>query len=83
MGAKLKTLSGRELISIFEQFGFAAISQNGSHVKMRRISVSGSETVIIPFHGKIPKGTLRAIFGQATRFIPQADLHPHFYTADR
>jgi predicted RNA binding protein YcfA (HicA-like mRNA interferase family) len=38
MGVKLKSLSGRELVSIFEQFGFGAISQNGSHVKMRRMS---------------------------------------------
>ena len=83
MGAKLKTLSGRELIAIFEQFGFAAISQNGSHVKMRRVSVSGSETIIIPFHGKIPKGTLRAIFGQGARFIAKDDLYPHFHTSSR
>ena len=83
MGAKLKTLSGRELVSIFEQFGFAAVSQNGSHVKMRRMSISGSQTIIIPFHNKIPIGTLRAIFGQGTRFVAKDDLYQHFHTSER
>ena len=83
MGVRLKHLSGRDLVLIFETFGFAAVSQKGSHVKMRRMSISGSETLLIPFHNTIPKGTLRAIFGQATRFIPRDELHPHFYTADR
>ena len=50
---------------------------------MRRMSVSGSETIIIPFHGKIPKGTLRAIFGQGVRFIAKDDLYQHFYTSER
>ncbi len=83
MGAKLRTLSGQELVTIFEQFGFSAISQHGSHVKMRRVSLVGSETLIVPFHNTIPKGTLRAIFGQAARFVPQDELYPHFYSSGR
>jgi predicted RNA binding protein YcfA (HicA-like mRNA interferase family) len=81
MGAKLRVLSGRALVSIFEQFGFVAVSQNGSHVKMRRISIAGMETLTIPYHNEIPKGTLRAIFGQAARSIPRENLHPHFYSS--
>jgi predicted RNA binding protein YcfA (HicA-like mRNA interferase family) len=81
MGVKFKSLSGRDLVSIFALYGFVAISQSGSHVKLRRISVSGSETLIIPSHNKLPKGTLRAIFGQATQYIPRVELHQHFYTS--
>ena len=56
MGAKLKPLSGRELISIFERFGFSAISQHGSHVKMRRFSIAGTETLTIPRPHSHPEG---------------------------
>lgn len=81
MGAKLRVLSGRDLVSVFERFGFVAVSQKGSHVKMRRISIAGTETLTIPYHNEIPKGTLRTIFGQAVRYIPIVELHPHFYNS--
>jgi predicted RNA binding protein YcfA (HicA-like mRNA interferase family) len=81
MGAKLRMLSGRGLVSILEQFGFVAVSQNGSHVKMRRVSIAGAETLTIPYHNKIPKGTLKAIFNQASRYIPATDLYQHFYNS--
>ena len=83
MGTKLKALSGAEILKILEGFGFVVISQNGSHVKLRRISIGGSETLIVPAHNQIPKGTLRAIFGQAAKFVPQNDLYPHFFTSER
>jgi len=81
MGAKLRPLSGEELIAIFEKFGFVAIKQTGSHVKLRRISATGTQMLVIPDHDDLPKGTLRAILGQATRFIPTEQLHPLFYTS--
>lgn len=81
MGAKLRSLSGRDLVAIFEQFGFAAVSSNGSHMKLRRMTPFGSQTLVIPLHAELPKGTLRAIFGQATRFIQRDELHPYFYTS--
>jgi predicted RNA binding protein YcfA (HicA-like mRNA interferase family) len=34
---KLKTLSGSDLLRIFGQFGFTKVSQEGSHVKLRRL----------------------------------------------
>jgi predicted RNA binding protein YcfA (HicA-like mRNA interferase family) len=69
MGVKLKALSGSELVSIFERFGFSVVSQNGSHVKLRRMSITGSGMIIIPAHKRIPKGTLQAIFSQAAHFV--------------
>lgn len=81
MGAKLRKLSGHDLVATFEQFGFTVIGQKGSHIKMRRMLISGTETLLIPAHTEIPKGTLRAIFGQAVRYIPREDLYTHFYTS--
>jgi len=77
---KLKTLSGREVLKILVRFGFEAVSQRGSHVKLRRVLSDGTrQTLTIPLHEELDKGTLRAIFRQALRYIPEEDLKPYFY----
>lgn len=78
---KLKSLSGDELITVFSRFGFEIISQKGSHVKLRRVLRKGiRETLTIPRHKELDKGTLRAIFRQALKYIPEGDLKAYFYT---
>jgi predicted RNA binding protein YcfA (HicA-like mRNA interferase family) len=73
-------LSGDEVIAILGRFGFRVYSQNGSHVKLRRIGPAGNrETLTVPRHRELDAGTLRAIFRQATRFIPADDLWRDFY----
>lgn len=77
---KLKTLSGRDVLKILSRFGFKVVSQRGSHVKLRRVLSDGTkQTLTIPLHEEMDKGTLRAIFRQALRYIPEEDLKPHFY----
>jgi predicted RNA binding protein YcfA (HicA-like mRNA interferase family) len=78
---RLRRLSGAELLRILRGFGFIVHSQRGSHIKLRRTRADGTtETLTIPGHREIKLGTLHAIFAQAARFIPEADLRPHFYT---
>ena len=78
---KLRTLSGRELVQIFSAFGFQPISQRGSHVKLRRVLPAGTkQTLTIVLHHELDKGTLRAIYREGLRFIPEPELRPHFYT---
>ena len=77
---KLKILSGKEVIKIFAKFGFEVISQRGSHAKLRRILKDGTkQTITIPIHDELDKGTLKAIFRQALRYIPEDELRPYFY----
>jgi len=77
---KLRSLSGEDVIRIFSQFGFEIVSQRGSHVKLKRILSNGTkETLTIPFHKELDKGTLRAIFRQALRYFPEEQLKPYFY----
>jgi len=77
---KLRVLSGREVVKILSRFGFKVISQRGSHVKLRRILSDGTkQTLTIPLHEELDRGTLRAIYRQALRYIPEKDLKPHFY----
>lgn len=78
---KLKRLSGNEVVKIFASFGFTQAAQRGSHVKLRRVLSDGlRQTLTIPAHAELDTGTLRAIYRQALRYIPESELHSRFYT---
>ena len=38
------------------------------------------QMLTIPHHRELDTGTLRAIFRQASQYIPDEELRPHFYT---
>lgn len=77
---KLRILSGVEIIKIFEKFGFIIASQKGSHVKLRKISNNIKQTLTIPKHEELDKGTIKAIYNQALRYIPEIELRELFYS---
>jgi HicA toxin of bacterial toxin-antitoxin, len=55
--------------------------ERGSHVKLRRILSDGAkQTLTIPAHSELDKGTLKAIYKQALRYVPEDELQPHFYS---
>jgi hypothetical protein len=78
MRGGLKVLSGKDVVGVLAGFGFVEIGGK-KHLKLRRIRDGIEETLIIPHHNPVAKGTLRAIFVQASRYVPQAELRPHFY----
>jgi len=76
---KLRRLSGNEVIGSLGRFGFAVLSQEGSHVKLRRIGPQGEkQTLTIPRHRELDTGTCRAIIRQASRYVPESQLTPFF-----
>lgn len=77
---RLRILSGADVIGILREFGFERFSTRGSHIKVRRIVNGQSESLTIPDHKEIDRGTLQAILRQAARFVPDSELRPHFYT---
>jgi predicted RNA binding protein YcfA (HicA-like mRNA interferase family) len=78
---RLRRLAGAEVVRILGQFGFAVHSQRGCHIKLRRVLSDGTlQTLTVPAHPELDTGTCRAIFRQATRFVADDDLRPHFYT---
>jgi predicted RNA binding protein YcfA (HicA-like mRNA interferase family) len=77
---RLRSLSGQDLLRIFSKFGFEKFSQRGSHVKLRRNVTGGRQILTIVLHRDIDKGTLHAIFRQASRYIAEAEMAPHFFT---
>lgn len=78
---RLKVLSGRDVIAILATFGFVEDSRRGSHAKLRRVGPSGERQIlIVPIHSELAKGTLRAIYRQALKYIYEEKLNPCFYS---
>lgn len=79
--SKLKTLSGKDVVGILKSAGFFVAGQKGSHVKLKRVLTNGtSQTLTIPNHDELDKGTLKAIYNQALRYVSEENLREHFYT---
>ena len=55
---KLKRLSGSEVLKILAKFDFTIYSQRESHIKLRRVTSKGKETLTIPNHKQLDIGTL-------------------------
>jgi predicted RNA binding protein YcfA (HicA-like mRNA interferase family) len=78
---KLRVLSGRQVLNILHDFGFQKFAQRGSHVKVRRVLQGNlTQSLTIPDHDEIDRGTLGAIYRQASRFIPESELRARFFT---
>jgi len=77
---KLRRLSGKDVIKILAAFDFVVASQRGSHVKLKRQKLTGDQTLTIPLHKELDRGTTRAIFVQACRYIDESELREYFYT---
>ena len=81
MAGRLRSQSGREVIAALSRFGFTILSQRGTHAKLRRLGPRGEkQTLLIPVHDELDRGTLRAIFQQASRYIAEDELRPYFYS---
>lgn len=78
---KLRTLPGAEVLAILGESGFEPLSQRGSHIKIRRVLEGGqAQTLTIPNHREIDRGTLHAVFRQACRFVSERELRRAFFT---
>jgi len=79
--SRLRVLSGGEVRKILGEFGFQDFAQRGSHIKLRRVSSAGrTQTLTVPNHDEIDRGTLHAIYRQASRYIPEPQLRGKFFT---
>lgn len=54
---KLRRLSGKEVIGILGRFGFSAVTQRGSHVKLRRFAAGAMQILTVPAHPELDLGT--------------------------
>lgn len=80
MPPRLRRLSSREVCAALGRLGFEVVATRGSHAKLRRTTPEGlRQSLTIPLHRELAPGTLRAIFRQACRFVPEEDLGPLFF----
>lgn len=56
-----RDLSGDELIRILQQFGYQAVRQTGSHVRLSLVVADNEHHITIPRHGNLRMGTLNGI----------------------
>jgi predicted RNA binding protein YcfA (HicA-like mRNA interferase family) len=81
MPPRLRRLSAREILAALKHFGFEVVATRDSHAKLRRTTPRGDQqTLTVPVHKDLDVGTIQAIYRQATRFIPEADLRTWFYS---
>lgn len=83
--ARLKRLSSREILRLLGDFGFQVESMRGSHAKLVRLRRTEGdrevrEVLVVPVHRKSRIGTVRAIYRQASRFVPEDQLKPRFFS---
>ena len=60
-----KLYSAKEVIKTLKKAGFEIVSQRGSHIKLRGIREGKIQTVIVPNHKEIARGTFSSILIQA------------------
>ena len=78
---RLKRLGARDIVRILGQSEFEVLSTRGSHIKLARIRSTGRrEILIVPMHRQLTAGTVHAIYRQASRFIPEEELRPGFFS---
>jgi predicted RNA binding protein YcfA (HicA-like mRNA interferase family) len=63
--SKLRRLSGKEIITTLEKFGFQQVRQRGSHVVLKRQTSSGEVGCVVPLHREVAIGTIHGILRQA------------------
>ena len=80
MSPKLRRLTAREVLRALRSFGFEVVGTRGSHAKLCRVHSDGTRQILtVPLHRELAAGTLRAIYRQACRFVPENDLRPFFF----
>ncbi|MCC5627850.1 MAG: type II toxin-antitoxin system HicA family toxin [Nostoc sp.] len=63
MASTLPILSGREVVRVFESFGWEVARQSGSHIIL--VKEGELATLSVPEHREVAKGTLRSLIRTA------------------
>ncbi len=58
-------LSGKEVVAILADNGFAEVRRRESHIVMQRRTPDSTVTVVVPDHKEIRPGTLASIIRQS------------------
>ena len=70
-----KLYSGVKIVKALERAGFYKVSQKGSHLKLRGIRFGKLQTVVVPMHKEVARGTIQSILDQAAMTIEELRQH--------
>jgi predicted RNA binding protein YcfA (HicA-like mRNA interferase family) len=59
----LPRISGRKVVTALSKAGYKKDRQKGSHIVLRQVEAP-HRRIVVPDHGEVAKGTLRAIIKQ-------------------
>jgi len=62
---KLPSVSEKDVIKVFEKFGYKIVRQKGSHIRMQHIKDNSKKPLTIPNHQLLAKGLLRKLLRDA------------------
>lgn len=71
MSPKLPVVSGQQLIQALEKFGYVAVRQRGSHVRLRHETDPRRISLSVPLHTTVAAGLLRRILRDAEVTVQQ------------
>jgi predicted RNA binding protein YcfA (HicA-like mRNA interferase family) len=64
-----RDLSGAELSKALRQYGYTAIRQSGSHIRVRSTFKGSEHQVTIPAHSPLKVGTLSGILLEVATYL--------------
>ena len=66
---RLPALSGRDVVRVFQRFGWQVARQSSSHIIL--VQEGASATLSIPNHREVAKGTLRSLIRAANLSVAE------------
>jgi predicted RNA binding protein YcfA (HicA-like mRNA interferase family) len=64
-----RDLSGSDLVRALSTFGFEAVRQTGSHIRLRSTHTGSEHLITIPNHNPIKLGTLNGILSDVAQHL--------------
>jgi predicted RNA binding protein YcfA (HicA-like mRNA interferase family) len=58
---ELRKVSGKDVIKALERLGFIQVRQRGSHIILKKSTLTGSIGCVVPLHKELKIGTLHGI----------------------
>jgi len=58
---KQPVVSGQALVKFLTTYGYQKVRQKGSHLTLKKTTVTGVHTIQVPLHDELDKGTLNGI----------------------
>ncbi|MCD1296011.1 type II toxin-antitoxin system HicA family toxin [Methanocella sp. CWC-04] len=58
---RLPVVSGYDAVRLLEKIGYQKVRQKGSHLTLKKLTVTGEHSIQVPLHDELDKGTLNSI----------------------